>query len=439
MEDDDLTRSSKHVLVVGAGLAGLSAAYALRNAPHVLVESKASVGGLCRSHRGDGFTFDCTGHLLHMKRPEIRELVFRLLGEKSLARIDRRSAVYSHGTITDYPFQVNTHGLPKAVVRECVMGFAQTLESTADLGEDPSFARWTLATFGEGICKHFMVPYNEKLFRTALDSMTADWVSWAIPKPTWPDVVRGALGRNSKAFGYNPNFLYPAAGGIDHLPNAFLPHLRSLRLSTSVVAVHAGRREARLSSGEIVPYSAMISTIPLPRLLDALEDVPTHLAEGGRRLRHVSVLNLNLGFDTDCPLPYHWLYFPEPEFPFYRIGVYSNLCPATVPAGASAFYVEISHRPGESFDLHALKGQVVDALRRVGLVPPSARLLRSQTFHIPYGYVIYDRHRRAFLPEAARYLEEQRIFSVGRYGAWEYSAMEDALWQGQLAADRAIA
>ena len=70
------------MLIVGAGLAGLSAAYALRDRPHLVVESEASVGGLCRSLRVDGFTFDFTGHLLHMKRPEIRELVFRLLPAK---------------------------------------------------------------------------------------------------------------------------------------------------------------------------------------------------------------------------------------------------------------------------------------------------------------------------------------------------------------------
>src|SRR5205085_4797661 len=141
-------------------------------------------------------------------------LVFRLLGESAFVRIHRRSVIYSHRTYTDYPFQVNTHGLPKAVVRECVMGFLETLQKPAHHTDDASFHDCALATFGPGICKHFMLPYNRKLFRTTLDSVTADWASWSIPKPTWKDVVCGAQGTNQGTFGYNPNFLYPSAGGI---------------------------------------------------------------------------------------------------------------------------------------------------------------------------------------------------------------------------------
>jgi protoporphyrinogen oxidase len=428
---------SDPVLIVGAGLAGLSAAYHLDGRPYVLVEAEDGIGGLCRSLRAGGFTFDFTGHLLHIKRPEVRDLVRRLVGDEAFLRIDRRSGVYSHGRFTDYPFQVNTHGLPTAVIRECLMGFAETLQAPVDLGESPSFQRWALATFGEGICRHFMIPYNRKLFCTDLESMTADWVSWSIPKPTWADVVRGAQGATAKAFGYNPSFLYPAAGGIDHLPRAFEPYVKSLRLRTRVVQLRPVAREARLSSGDVFRYSSVISTMPLPDLLAQIADLPRELAEGGRRLRHVSVLNLNLGFDRSSPSPYHWVYFPELEFPFYRVGVYSNLCAASVPPGHSAFYVEISHRPERKIELDGLVDRVVESLREVGLVSKDAALRETAAFDIPCAYVIHDRDRSKFLPRALEYLDRHRIHSVGRYGAWEYSAMEDALWQGWQAAERA--
>src|ERR1044072_8578745 len=259
--------------------------------------------------------------------------------------IDRRSGIYSHGTYTEYPFQVNTHGLPKRVIRECVMGFAATLQSDAPAARDASFASWAYATFGAGICQHFMIPYNQKLFRADLETVTADGVSCSTPNPAWPAVIRGAQGQSSRRFGYNPSFLYPAEGGIDALPRAFSPHVRNVRLGARVTAIDADRHVIRLSDGEALRYSSLVSTMPLPRLIAALAHAPDELPAGGRRLRHVSVLNLNVGFDRPSPVPYHWVYFPEPEFSFYRVGVYSNLCPASVPAGHGSFYVEISHRP----------------------------------------------------------------------------------------------
>ena len=430
--------AERPVLIVGAGLAGLSAAYHLGNRPYRLIEREEHVGGLCRSVRERGFTFDYTGHLLHMRRPEIRRLVSSLVADSSFLRIDRLAAVYSHGSYTAYPFQVNTHGLPASVVRECVMGFLETLQSPPSVGSEPSFHEWVMATFGTGIARHFMIPYNEKLFCTDLRSVSADWVSWSIPKPSWPDVLRGALGRNEKAFGYNPQFLYPADGGIDTLPRAFLPRVRAPELGISVVGIDPSRREARLSSGERVAYASMITTMPLPALLEICDPAPAELRTAARRLRHVSVLNLNLGFDRPCLQPHHWVYFADPELPFYRVGVYSNLCPASVPAGHSSYYVEIAHRPDEPPCVEELVPRCVELLRRIGLVPATATHVCTRPVEIAVGYVIHDRARAELLPRIHGFLREQSIDSVGRYGAWEYSAMEDALWQGRAAAERIL-
>lgn len=427
------------VLIAGAGLAGLSAALHLGGRPYRLVEAAESVGGLCRSVRERGFTFDYTGHLLHLRRPEIRDLVLSLVGEDRFLRIDRRSGIYSHGTYTEYPFQVNTHGLPKSVVRECVMGFAETLQRREPPPPDPTFRQWVNDTFGPGIAEHFLLPYNAKLFCTDPASMTAEWASWSVPKPNWPDVVRGALGINHRVFGYNPTFLYPAAGGIDHLPRAFLPHVRTPEVATRVVSVDAAERRARLSTGESVAYRALVSTLPLPALAEIVADAPPEVAEAAHRLRWVSVLNLNLGFDRPAPQPHHWVYFPEARFPFYRVGVYSNLCPDSVPPGHASYYVEVSHPPDEPPAVEPLAARSADLLREVGLAAADARLVCARGLSIRHAYVIHDRERREAVPALLSYLEERGIFSVGRYGAWEYSAMEDAIWHGRLAAERAAA
>jgi len=113
-------------LILGAGLAGLSAAASLPGEETLVLERESQVGGLCRSRVVDGFTFDCTGHLLHLRDPGIREMIHSLL-PRAFESVERKSLIYSKGVYTGYPFQANTYGLPREVIRECVVGFVEAL------------------------------------------------------------------------------------------------------------------------------------------------------------------------------------------------------------------------------------------------------------------------------------------------------------------------
>src|SRR6266487_6398890 len=145
------------ILIVGAGLAGLSTAFHLgKHLPCRVIEKEKESGGLCRSYCVDGFTFDMTGHLLHFRKAEIKALIESLL-PNALEKHTRRSFIYSHRTYTEYPFQVNTYGLPPEVVRECLLGFIATLTNPSTTPpEDRSFKAWILENLGEGMARHFM-------------------------------------------------------------------------------------------------------------------------------------------------------------------------------------------------------------------------------------------------------------------------------------------
>ena len=114
------------VLIIGAGLAGLSAGYHLGNQHHIIAEAEDRVGGLCKSFHVDGFHFDCTGHLIHFRTPEGKKIISELVSGK-IQEHQRRSAIYLQGRYTDYPFQANTYGLPPEIIKDCVHGFVQTL------------------------------------------------------------------------------------------------------------------------------------------------------------------------------------------------------------------------------------------------------------------------------------------------------------------------
>ncbi|MBH0193002.1 MAG: NAD(P)-binding protein [Nitrospira sp.] len=430
------------IIIVGAGLAGLSTAYHLSGVPYRLYEREQEVGGLCRSYQKDGFTFDYTGHLLHFRQPEIKALVEHLLAGQ-LQRHARKSFIYSHQTYTEYPFQVNTFGLPPEVVRECLLGFIETLTKpvTSSCPMERSFKDWIYDNLGEGMAKHFMVPFNEKLWKVSLDELTSDWVSWLVPKPELKDVVNGALGIKDKAFGYNPSFLYPASNGIKVLPESFLPGIRGVRNGMELMEVNTKRKRAvfrQRADGRVreEAYESLVSTIPIPELLKRCQDFPQQLKDAAEALRWVSVSNVNLAVAREQVSDKHWLYFPEPAYPFYRVGFPMNFSPALGRSGCSSMYVELSHRPTDQISDEELITRSRRGLEQAGILQPDDELVVADVKDLHYAYVYFDQHRARAVPAIVAELERRGIYSIGRYGRWEHTSMEDAIGQGKRLAEQ---
>lgn len=423
-------------LVIGAGLAGLSTAYHCPSA-HVL-EASDYVGGKARSEHRDGFTFDVTGHWLHLRDPEMRALVLSLCGEEHFVEVERLSRVWSHGVYTLYPFQANTYGLPPEVVKECVMGAIEARASRpAELRveEEPErFDEWVKLYFGEGIARHFMIPYNAKLWGVEASEITSRWCQRFVPRPQLEDIVAGAVGCHQQGMGYNAVFLYPKQGGIQSVAEALADGVGRARISLErqVTSISPQAKTVSLSDGSRVSYERLVSTMHLTRLIDLCgAEAPAHVQAARARLRATDVTYLNVGVKGSLGQPDHWVYVPEERWPMYRVGSFSNALPAMAPEGHSALYIELSDRetPPE-----ALIPRVLEGLIEMEMIERAEQVLFAEPRHIPEAYVIYDEayaDARAALHE---WLGEQGILSTGRYGDWNYSSMEDALLNGREAA-----
>lgn len=424
---------SPPVVVLGAGLTGLSAAYHLRR-PTLLVERGPQVGGHARSVRQDGFTFDVTGHWLHLREPQTRALVEGLFAPGELVSVERRTRVYTHGALLPYPFQANLYGLPLEVVQECLVGFVEARERAAR-GErpEPSFEAFAEARFGRGIARHFFVPYNTKLWGMHPNRLTAEWVSRYIPIPDAAQVIGGAIGLAQEGLGYNANFLYPRAGGIDALPRrlaAALPASAELLLGSDVEAIDPGQRRVKLTAeADWRSYAALVSTMPLPELIRRIVGVPAAVREAAAALRWVRWRYLDVATRRPVPADYHWVYVPELRYPFFRVGVYSNAVASMAPPGCSSLYVELSAREG-AIDLPA----VLQGLVEVGALAAVDDVLFTAVREIEYAYVVFDDAHAAATRTIFAWLEQVGIRSCGRYGAWVYNSMEDSVIQGREAA-----
>lgn len=414
------------ILIAGAGLSGLACARSLPPGGYLLVESESEPGGLCRSVERDGFTFDHSGHLLHAT-PAQAEAIAPLLPE-GLRTIERRARVRLFDRTGDYPFQANLGFLPPEQRDECLSGFEAVSGKAQD---ETSLETWCRSTFGHGITRHFLRPYNEKLYRVPLERMSADWVNY-IPRPDLAQVRAGAAGRPVGGVGYNATFRYPESGGIGALARSLASGL-ALSLDTALVGVESGAHVAvlRTRSGaeRRVRYERLVSTVPLPALVAMTADAPKEVRHAAASLASVGVLCLNLGIDgatTDA----HWIYFAEPDYIFFRVGCYHNFTPRMAPSGKSSFYVEISCRDRSELPAD-YRARVGEDLVKAGLIPDARKIELWHEVWIESAYAVPLLSRTAAMALINPWLESAGILPLGRYGKWEYTAMAAALAEGR--------
>lgn len=433
-------------LILGAGLAGLSAAYHLERGFHI-VEKSERPGGLCKSELrqtpAGTFTFDHTGHWLHLRDPSVKRLVDALL-PGAFVEIERQARIYSHGLFTAYPYQVNTHGLPKAVVSELLLGFHEAHFGEGGKAlrerEPATFADFILRHLGEGFAKHFMFPYNTKIYTVHPRELSAAWCGRFVPKPSLAQVVHGALGLETEGLGYNAHFIYPREGGIETLPRGFVPpvtRMGPLECNVEPRAIDHQRKQVTLADGRTLTYGSLVSSIPpqaLIALLRAGGSVPEAVDAAARELRAVWTTYVNVGA-RGATLPYHWVYFPEARFPFYRVGSPSSTYAATAPAGHCSFYVEFSKQMAV-YDHRQAEREAVDGLLACGLLQDRDQVLFAEARTIPNSYVLYDQAYGKARQTIVEFLQSVGIEPVGRYGNWEYSSMEDAIRGGRAAAEK---
>lgn len=443
------TDEQPRVVILGGGLTGISTAYHL-GTPWLLVEKDDRLGGHARTDVTRGFCFDKTGHWLHLRDPYTRQLVAELLPGQTV-EVERKARVFSHGVLTRFPFQGNLHGLPPEVNKECLLGFVEAWhraqahsQATGGTGHETApanFEEFILQKMGAGIARHFMVPYNHKLWGVHPREITAEWCSRFVPVPKLDDVVAGAVGANPPELGYNIRFLYPREGGIETMTRALVGRLDAgagslgeVALGTRPEAIDWRARRVVLG-GEQVPYRALVATIPMPDLIDRLVDPPGEIVEAAARLRCTAVRYLNVATRSSPRADFHWIYVPEERYPFYRVGIYSNAVPSMAPPGRGSLYVELADR-GPMPRLDDIMPGVAQALAAAGAINAADDVLFAELKELKYAYVVFDHAYYASVATITRWLESQSIWPRGRYGSWTYNAMEDCILAGREIAAR---
>jgi protoporphyrinogen oxidase len=420
------------ITILGSGLSGLSAAYHLRE-KYVLLEKEVEAGGLCRSVTHGEYIFDIAPHIL-FTRDVYAENLFRRLLEGNLLTHIREAYIFLENTYVKYPFEANLHPLPKHVIEECIKGVIER-----PLFEPHNFREWIMTTFGEGIAKYYMVPYNEKIWKYDLSKMNIEWVAGRVPAPSVNEMEKGAIGELEKDFGPNAQFWYPEYDGIAALPNS-LAQLVEVEPASEVVEVRPSSDRVETiyrCNGALTKNVSdyVFSSVPLPELVKMIGDAPTDVVKASKSLVYNSLICIDVGVSRAHISDKHWLYFPERDVIFNRISFPMNLSPNTTPKNKSSVLVEVTYR-GERPDMEQTKTKVIEDLVKTGILKDDDDLDLVEISDFKYAYVIYDLDHRRNVDVIHRYLEDNRIIPIGRFGEWEYYNMDKAMLSGKRAADR---
>ncbi|MBU3955134.1 FAD-dependent oxidoreductase [bacterium] len=426
MKEDKKVSGGKKVVILGAGLTGLTAAHFLENPqagaaktkPFIL-EKKSCAGGLCRTEKKDGFSFDYTGHLLHFKKTNSFWKTFITDNLKiDLKKHSRKASIHIMNTLIPYPFQYHLAYLPKNEKEKCVRDYLKVYKSAGKTGvADESFRRWAENSFGKRMASLFFIPYNKKLWNFNLNKMSTSWMGRFVPPPDVKMILKGADKKDpSQTAGYNASFYYPRKGGIGRLPAA-LEAGKNIIFNAVIKEIDFKNKNIFFEGGKM-PYDKLISTIPLPELLSYLKGSPVkHLS---KKLKWTGVYNMNITVKKNFSKLGHWIYFPHGKVPFYRLGFLSNF--SDVPDGFSTIYIESSYR--------SERKKISSASVMKFLNITDNEIAVTKNLDIPYAYVIYDMERAKTLGEIKEFLITRDIISTGRFGGWKYSTMEEAMQDG---------
>ena len=425
--------------VLGGGLSGLALASRVRDAE--VLEAADRPGGLCRSLSFDGFTFDPHGsHILFSRDPRAMAIYEGLLGE-NVCRRRRNTKVFYKGRYVKYPFENGLGDLPPEDNLACLLGYVEAWAArhAGTLPPPANFRDWMYQRFGKGITECYLLPYNEKIWKTPAAEMGVDWVDGRVPDPPLEDVIKSSLGIPTEGYTHQLNFLYPRVGGVESLVRGLLPKAPRIRAGFRVSSIV--RRGAGWLVGdghEQHAYDHLVSTLPIPDLVRCLPDVPGEVQAAADALQHRSLVTVMLGIARPDLNDFSWVYFPRPEDGrFNRISFPSNFSDRAAPGGTSSAVAEITCNTGDevwSSADDALIEHVVERADSLGVFRRSD-VSASRVARTRHAYVVFDRHHRRNLDLVKAYVERIGIRLLGRFGQFDYINTDQCLLRAATLAE----
>jgi protoporphyrinogen oxidase len=410
--------------ILGGGLSGLVLASRLQDAE--VLEMNDRPGGLCRSLVEEGFTFDPHGsHVFFSRDPRAMAFYEETLAG-NVCRRRRNTKVFYKGRYVKYPFENGLSDLPLEDNLMCVLGYIQAhvARQTGAAGKPTNFKEWMYYRFGKGITETYLLPYNEKIWKTPAEQMGVDWVEGRVPDPPLEDVIKSSLGIPTEGYKHQLNFVYPREGGVESLIRGILPKVPKVRTRFTVTSIRPKGGSWIVGDGcEEREYDKLVATIPIPELTTAITGAPKDVRAAAQALMHRSLVTVMVGIDRPNLNDFSWVYFPTPEDGWFnRISFPSTFSDRVAPDGMSSAVAEITCDAGDgtwALRDEQLVEHVVAQASRLGVFQRT-EVAFSRVARTRYAYVVFDHDHRQNLDRVNAYADKIGLRLLGRFGQFDY-------------------
>ena len=419
-----MNRNVKY-LIIGAGISGLTFANFIKD-DYLIIEKENEVGGYCRTIKKGEYLWDYAGHFFHFKTDEMKKLFEDLMRDEELIFQEKNTKIYYGDRLIDYPFQMNIHQLPQQEFIDCLYDLYNKNEKE----NYESFLDMLYGKFGKSIVEKFLKPYNEKLYACDLNNLDKDAMGRFFPYANLNQIINNMKEENNNS--YNNTFLYPKNGAGSFL-NKLYENLdkEKVELMNEIKKIDLKNKTVITKNNEVINYQYLINTSPLNNLLELIDNTEK-LREN---ISYNKVLVFNLGFEKKSNFKEHWIYFPQKDINFYRVGFYDNI----LMSDKLSMYIEIGYEKKSKISEDDIKKQLnltLQNLKKVGIVEDDNKLVDYSTIVMNPAYVHINSETNKEIKEFEKYLNDNSVYTIGRYGAWTYCSMEDCMISAKELAEK---
>lgn len=408
-------------VILGAGIAGISAAYHLKQKGEssVIFEKDNDWGGLCGFFEINGFRFDRFVHFTFAKDEKIAELFAK---SSPLYAHPPVSYNYWRGCWLKHPAQNNLAPLPIEEKVKIIDSFVN--RPRKDVAEISDYAEWLRVQYGDYFAENFPFAYTRKYWGVEAKQLETKWVGNRLHVSPLPEVLRGAFAEQQENFYYTKFMNYPKKGGFRSIMNECRKGL-DIRLNKKAVRIDTAAKQVEFADGTVEKYDNLISSLPLPEIIKMISDVPENVQNAAKQLRWTCGYQVSLGFNRPDVAKYLWFYIYDEDVPPARVYSPNLKSPDNAPDGCSSLQAEIFFANGAKVvDKNIILQKTVEKLKEICQFNDSDVVVKDIRFE-PYANIIFTPEIYESRKVVREWLQAQGIKTIGRFGEWDY------LWSHQ--------